>query len=262
MLRRAPRVLLLLLLLPLSARAQAPGEEGMITVDAGTDPSAFADTSIYEEDGTAANGAGQVLPVGQSLNDDERRSPLQFDFAGRIPIGSEITHVVLTLTELGTGSTTVDLHRLSADWGEGGTNAAGAPDGAPAAPGDATWTDAFFDSTSWTSAGGDFEAAVSGSLFITAADFTVTWDSDVSGNEGMVADVQHWLQNPSQNFGWILIGDLDREPRELREPGAHLHLPAPRRVDHLRRARARVHRAAGARPRRTRPAAERFSVGR
>jgi hypothetical protein len=204
---RAP-LILLLLVLPLSARAQAPGEEGMITLDASVDPSPFADTSIYAEDGSAANGAGQVLPVGQGLNDDERRTPFRFDFAGRIPIGSDITHVVLTLTEVGSGSTTVDLHRLSADWGEGSSNAAGLPDGAPAAPGDATWTDAFFDSTPWSTAGGDFEAAVSGSLFITSVDFTVIWDSDVSGNEGMVADVQHWLQNPSQNFGWILIGDL------------------------------------------------------
>jgi hypothetical protein len=69
-------------------------------------------------------------------------------------------------------------------------------------PGDATWIHTFFDTTFWSTAGGDFSSTVTANQTVNDTGF-YTWGS--TGQ--MVADVQAWLDNSTTNFGWLALGD-------------------------------------------------------
>jgi hypothetical protein len=129
---------------------------------------------------------------------------LQFGLANALPPGSTINSVALhmRLEQTISGDQTHSLHRLLADWGEGTSSAIGGA-GAPATPNDATWIHRFFDTSLWTTAGGDFSPTVSASAII-GSDTTVdiVWTSG-----GMAADVQLWLIDPCSDFGWLIQGN-------------------------------------------------------
>jgi hypothetical protein len=64
-------------------------------------------------------------------------------------------------------SATLSLHRALASWGEGTSVATGNEDaGAASTTNDATWIHRFYPGTSWTSAGGDFNATASASATV------------------------------------------------------------------------------------------------
>ena len=165
------------------------------------------DNTLYEFDpaeGDHSNGAGFHFFAGENGTGELRRGVLAFDIAERIPPGSTITAVSLSMNMSMTpaGAITVELHKLLADWGEGTSHApSGEGDGAPATPSDATWRHRFFDTIFWTTQGGDFSATVSASQSVGPIG-QYTWSSPQ-----MVADVQLWLDNPASNFGWLVLGD-------------------------------------------------------
>ena len=165
------------------------------------------DNTLYEYDpaeGDHSNGAGFHFFAGENGMGELRRGVLAFDIAGTIPAGSTITAVSLTMNMSMTpaGALTVELHKLLADWGEGTSHAPmGEGDGAPATPNDATWRHRFFDTIFWTMQGGDFSATVSASQSVGGVG-QYTWSS-----AQMVADVQLWLDSPTSNFGWLVLGD-------------------------------------------------------
>src|SRR5436190_16796661 len=165
------------------------------------------DNTLYEYDpaeGDHSNGAGFHFFAGENGMGELRRGVLAFDIAGNIPAGSTITAVSLTMNMSMTpaGALTVELHKLLADWGEGTSHAPmGEGDGAPATPNDATWRHRFFDTIFWTMQGGDFSATVSASQSVGGVG-QYTWSS-----AQMVADVQLWLDSPTSNFGWLVLGD-------------------------------------------------------
>ncbi|QSA95751.1 DNRLRE domain-containing protein [Methylococcus sp. EFPC2] len=166
-----------------------------------------------------SNGAGPGIFSGGNGTLAPHRALLAFDVAGQIPAGSVITGAQLTLhigIVAGSGgapglgdpnSRVMDLFRLTTDWGEGSTganatNIGGTGQGFPANPGDATWNAAAYNLTPWTTPGGDYDPTVKSSLAV-GRDFYAaqTWGS----TPGLVEDVQGWLDQPSTNFGWILI---------------------------------------------------------
>jgi spore coat protein A len=101
------------------------------------------------------------------------------------------------------GAEDFSLHRLLADWGEGTSVAPGQEGGGGAsATGDATWIHTFYSSSLWSTAGGDYAAGDSATISIDRKGF-YTWGS----TPGLVADVQAWIDDPSSEFGWILIGN-------------------------------------------------------
>src|SRR6266545_2710513 len=164
------------------------------------------DNTLYQSaTGSLSNGAGSYFFVGMTDAAQIRRGVIAFNVAASIPAGSTITSVMLTLNLSRTrdsSSRTVDLRRLLADWGEGTSNAdvqEGA--GAPATTGDATWIHRFYNTVFWASSGGDFSGTVSATNLV-AGTGNYTWSS-----AQMVADVQSWLDNPSGNFGWIVLGN-------------------------------------------------------
>jgi spore coat protein A len=165
------------------------------------------DNTLYPTtDGSLSNGLGEYFFAGrtdQSDEDSRRRGVVAFDLS-TIPAGSTINSVTLTLRMSRTqaGSENVTVHRLLADWGEG-TSIAGGNEGtgASSTTDDATWKHTFYDTQFWASDGGDYQATASANANVGGNGF-YDWSSGA-----MVADVQHWLDNPAQNYGWIVIGN-------------------------------------------------------
>ncbi|MDB5328477.1 MAG: domain containing protein [Phycisphaerales bacterium] len=156
------------------------------------------DNSIYSES-DASNGVGPGMFAGVTPNSVTRRGLFAFDLSS-IPAGATITAVKidLTQTKIGPGqSATFELHPLSAAWGEGTSLGSGA--GGLASTGDATWNFRSYNTTSWTNPGGDF-----GPTSATAALGTTNGVYSFTTQPALVADVQHWLDTPATNFGWLL----------------------------------------------------------
>ena len=172
------------------------------------------DNTLYENVPDNSNGAGKYLFIGQTGEDNGipasfRRALLQFDVSG-IPANAVIENVQVAFTinkvpSIGATSDFATLHRVLQEWGEGTSNAPGAEgQGITAQPGDATWNDAVFNTDSWGEAGGDFEGSASA---ITPFGVSEPEAMTFASTPGLVADVQGWVKNPANNFGWILKGD-------------------------------------------------------
>lgn len=165
------------------------------------------DNTLYQYNpsvGDVSNALGFHFFAGETADSELRRGVVAFDIAGNIPPGSTIKAVTLTLNMSRTvsGTLTVELHKLLADWGEGTSRAQGEEGtGAPATPNDATWRHRFYATVFWTTQGGDFSPTVSASQSVDGIG-QYMWSS-----AQMVADVQSWLDSPASNFGWLVLGD-------------------------------------------------------
>ncbi|MEM7048779.1 MAG: IPTL-CTERM sorting domain-containing protein [Acidobacteriota bacterium] len=173
------------------------------------------DNTLFEvpaDDGSAgssdvSNGAGPHLFTGNATA--LRRALVRFDTSAIAP-GTPVLNATLLLTmdRSIVGDTDVAVHRVTAAWGEGASDSSvdgggggGGGTGAPAQTGDATWRHTFFDSDFWTTEGGDFVAAPSAIQTIGGVG-NYQWET-----AGLAADVQAWIDDPSSNHGWILVGD-------------------------------------------------------
>jgi len=166
-------------------------------------------TLIQTSDGSLSNALGDLFVgrTGQADASSRRRAVIHFDVAGSLPAGSTITAVTLRLYLAKTGDVTVrslSVYRGSASWGEGSSYFNGGI-GAASTSNDATWLHRFFNTTSWTAAGGDKASSASASSNVGSAGSVgayFTWSSAT-----MVSDVQGWLTTPAANFGWEVLGD-------------------------------------------------------
>ncbi|MEM6794363.1 MAG: DNRLRE domain-containing protein [Acidobacteriota bacterium] len=171
------------------------------------------DNTLYEDaKGGLSNGSGDHLFAGRLINMNQRlrRAVLAFDFSVDIPPGSAIQSVTLqmNMSRSIAGETPVALHRLNADWGEALSDAPGQEGGgASALDGDATWINTFFDTQNWATAGGDFRPVASATTPVDGPGL-YTWASTPE----LVADVQAWVDAPTINFGWIVLGDESAAP--------------------------------------------------
>jgi len=213
--KRSPVVSGLVLLIAAGGLAAVPAAADTVTLPP------TKDNTLYEpitQDGFAdkSDGAGPTMFTGKVKDADAdpgagtrpavRRAVLAFDIAGTIPAGAAIDSVQLTLyadkVKLST-TFNVSLHRLLADWGEGTSNTGNSQQGRGEVPttGDATWHHTFYPDQFWSIAGGVYTLTASATRTVGNTGF-YTWGS----TSGLVADVQSWLNNPAQNFGWIVIG--------------------------------------------------------
>ena len=168
------------------------------------------DTLYQRELDQRNNGAGRWFFAGKNGNRDIRRGLIGFDIAAEVPAGATVTGVSLTLKMSRTlaSEVLVSLHRVTADWQEGKQHASGNEGSgtqADAEPGDVTWTHRVFGSLAWENEGGDFSAEASATALIGDIEF-YTWGP----TSRLVADVQGWLDDPTTNFGWLLLGDESR----------------------------------------------------
>ncbi|MDA1052613.1 MAG: GEVED domain-containing protein [Planctomycetota bacterium] len=171
--------------------------------------SAVADNTLYEDGaGGLSNGAGEHFFAGKNGptgGNRKVRGLIAFDVAGNIPAGSTINSATLTLNMSMTksGNTSVGLHAVSQNWGQGTSNAGmGEGGGAPATTGDATWLHTFFNTSTWTTPGGDFNATASATQTVGGVG-SYTWGS----TSQMVANAQSWLDSAAGNFGWLVLGN-------------------------------------------------------
>jgi hypothetical protein len=172
------------------------------------------DNTLFEESDSLSNGAGSFFFVGQNGSQGgrfDRRGLIAFDIDSFIPAGSIINSVQLDLNvskSVFGNTANVALHRVSQDWGEGTSNSdglgpgGGGGVGATATAGDATWRHTFSPGSLWNNPGGDFTGTASASRNV-GGNGSYTWSSTAS----LVADVQNWLDNPTTDFGWMLLGD-------------------------------------------------------
>lgn len=167
---------------------------------------AVRDNTLYEDAGGAlSNGAGQYLFAGSTATALIRRGLLAFDAASVAPPDSLVVgaQLELQMSRSISGSQTVELRRVLAAWGEGASDPeANEGGGAASEPGDATWIHTFYPSDLWTSIGGDFAANPSAATPVGSVG-VYFWGSTPE----MVADVQAWLDDPSSDFGWLLLGN-------------------------------------------------------
>ncbi len=166
------------------------------------------DNTLYETvDGSTSNGAGERIYMGKNAQNTIRRAVLEFDVSD-IPTDAEVQSVELDMTIINLpGSAvngTADLHFVTAEWGAAASvGAGGGGNGAPSQAGDATWIHRMFDTDNWSTAGGDFMGSPSASTSYLVSDVNLTFAS----SNGLIADVTTWVQNPTDNHGWIILGD-------------------------------------------------------
>ena len=170
-------------------------------------PASLDNTLFETAAGDLSNGAGQYLFAGNTAPlraGATRRGLLSFDVASILPGGVTINSVALTLymSRSISGAQDISLHRLTQEWGEGSSDASGQEGGgATATPGDATWLHTFNPGSTWTNEGGDFSAIPSATTPV-AGTGSYLWTG-----AGLVGDVQDMLDDPDNNFGWILVGN-------------------------------------------------------
>lgn len=182
-------------------RTYANVTSGVPSVTIGPD----MDNGIFSESNDESNGAGQVIRAGMNTAGDIRRSFIHYDIASNIPAGSTIDHVELKMycNKSSGGSQNVSINRVQVSWGEGTSDDGGTQSGDPATSGDTTWHYSKYPTTSWFADGGSY-AGVSASINVPSIqDEFYTWGS----TSWMVTNVQDWLDTPSSNYGWAVLGD-------------------------------------------------------
>lgn len=163
------------------------------------------DNTLYESETDLSNGAGSFLFTGTTGNNLKRRALLKFDISGNVPGGAVITAAELKMhmSRTTAGDETVSIHRVLSDWGEGTSNAdANEGSGAIADSGEATWSYSFYTTNQWQNEGGDFDTTITAASIIGG-----TGDYTFGTSDKMISDLQNWLDNPAENFGWALIGN-------------------------------------------------------
>lgn len=166
------------------------------------------DTTIFRDASSNALG-GTVAILAGATGSSDRRGLLRFDLSS-IPQNAEVTNAVLTLRVDAQGSAAqasdvFRIHPLLKDWGEGTaiagqSNGSGSGFGAAAGAGDATWQSNHHTQSTWTTAGGDFDAGSS-------AEAQIASQTLVFQSTAVAAAVQQWVRDAASNFGWIIIGN-------------------------------------------------------
>ncbi|MSR40335.1 MAG: DNRLRE domain-containing protein [Phycisphaerales bacterium] len=177
--------------------------------------------TIYQEDANGANGSGQYLFAGRTNQGLTRRALLRFDLAA-LPEGALLlsARVNMNVAQGNGGVRPMSLHRGTAQWTTGASDPAGTESvGVAAMLGDCTWqwasSNGALGGTAWSQSGGSFESIASAT-----ASTTVLGMQHLT-SESLRADVEAWLANPTENFGWLLLGDESAIGTARRLDSAH-----------------------------------------
>ena len=200
---------LVLALVPLSTPAQ------VVTL------TPVADTALFEQVPDNNLGASQSFAVGNTAAESATRSLLKFDLRSAVPAGSTVTSASLELTVVRTSflvePAIFQIHRVTADWGEGAKGAGAVTGtGSPAGAGEATWNARFFGRSLWTPSGGEFMPEV-------LASAPVAGDAISFSGANLTADVQRWVNEPDSNFGWLIKDQFEGATTTARRIGSREH---------------------------------------
>jgi hypothetical protein len=166
------------------------------------------DTSLFET-GPDANLGADDLASGTTKAGYKSRALIQFDVASLIPTGSTIQSVSLRLNvnrqANGAYLENYGLHKFLTNWTEG----VGTSNFAPALTGETSWNSQSQGSVLWstpgTQSGVEYSPVISG----LSATILTTGTFNISSTSQMVTDVQSWLDAPTANFGWMIIGQRE-----------------------------------------------------
>lgn len=186
--------------------AAAPGPTATVIIE-GT--AAVEDATLYSNDTDGNSGGHTGFFAGRTGVGSNLRGVIRFDTSGIDP-SFMVTEATLELTvEMATGTAdTHSLHRVTASWVEGTGAGVGTGGGAggTVVNGAVTWASREHPSVAWGTPGGDFEPVASASAAGLDVGETAVWSDSTTG-DGMVADVQGWVSDPSSNFGWLIKGE-------------------------------------------------------
>ena len=165
------------------------------------------DATISEGQPWPPLGTSTILVSGTTgINEGatRNRALLRFDVTSSIPSNAIVTSASLTMTVVGTSPLVTNLwfslHKVAQDWSESAV----------------TWTNRLSPPAAWSAPGGapprDYSSSVTQSNLITGlGTFTFVSSPD------MIADVQDWVSNPVDSFGWILICELEGLEKSVRK---------------------------------------------
>jgi len=188
---------------------------------------ASQDNTLYQPDGNRSNGIGEQMFIGVDTG-NIRRAVVAFNVHAYVPPGSTVDSVRVFFTTITGSSITyrTGLHRVLKDWGEGASRPSNEANGAQAAQGDATWTHSMWPDSAWAAPGGDFIVLPSGSANVAGAIVRYTFNT----TPALTADVQSWLDDPSTNFGWLIMGNENpANPGTLKSFGTQQNVATDRR---------------------------------
>ena len=172
-----------------------------------------ADTTLFEVAPSNNLGGALFFNAGTAGNGNRNRALFLFDLGSVLPSGAVITDVALTLDIVRQPSTggnvsLFDLRRVLQPWGEGSQvpESEDSPGlGSPAVADEATWNARFAPGQSWSLPGGqagiDYSSNVTASALVQTVGESVLFES----NPELIADVQHWFDQPNENFGWMFM---------------------------------------------------------
>lgn len=177
----------------------------------------FEDTTIFEEFSENAGGGSDGVFAGTIRTGFVRRALVRVDLSD-IPPGSVVTDATLEMTVERSGEDfgpfDLGLHPILRAWTEGNVTAPGNEGGVgvPADSGDPTWISVAHSETPWDNPGGDFEAEPS-----VLAPAGRALDVAVWTGEGLVADIQRWVDAPGSNFGWMIVSSIEGEIQRVKK---------------------------------------------
>jgi len=176
--------------------------------------SSSADTTLFETTADNNLGANDSLIVGTTAVGFKNRSLFKFDLS-QLPANATITSAAFTITvvKAGAGSgSNFAMYRVLRNWGEGtGTG----NQGTAANPGEATWNHRFHPDTPWSSPGAAADMDYVGVASATTGVGGIG-SYTFSSTAGLVADVQLWVGNAGNNFGWIVISGSEGDASSAR----------------------------------------------
>ena len=157
-----------------------------------------ADADIRQFDPNTPHGDEPSVVSGQLGQNDGfeiRRALMRFD-VGQVPAGAVINSVTLRVTvvrdPLSAVNSIFEVRRVLQSWTETGV----------------CWNSRTSPGTPWQVPGatgaGDSAGNASSAVLVSSTDFT---DYTFSSTAALVADVQAWVNDPSVNFGWLLISE-------------------------------------------------------
>ena len=183
-----------------------------------------ADTTLVEVEPDKALGGADFFNAGTAANSSRNRALLFFDLTGLIPVGAQITSVLLSMDVVrqpvaDSVSSSFSLRRVFTAWGEGTVyqeDPLSPGKGGPAESGDATWNHRFYNDTAWSSPGGaagvDFSTEISSSTIVYGLGDLVMFENTPE----LVSDVEFWMEHPELNFGWMLMTESEAQRRTAR----------------------------------------------
>lgn len=215
---------------------------------------ASRDTTLSENYPANNLGALKFLNAGTTQNRTRNRALIRFDLSS-LPPGAQVRAASLSIEVVGEPNeppafSDFAVHRVLREWTEGrGLSPSNCVScqgqGAPAQPGESTWNNRFEPEESWGQPGGDLgvdlAAPSSGSTTI----YGIAGSPyEFSSTPGLIADIQHWVAHPEENFGWALVCQSEETPFTARRFGSRedpqnaprltLAFVAPPRLDNAR----------------------------